>query len=298
MQRVLFGENCYLCQVKFEYMVQIGKRNKLKVSRLVDFGAYLEADYGKEILLPKRYITVPLKPGDEVDVVVYTDSEDRPAASTETPLAYVGDFAFLDVVAVTKVGAFLDWGLPKDLLVPFSEQKSRMREGGSYLVYLYLDHATGRVTASAKIDKFIGNVIPEYANGQKVNVLVFDRNDVGYRCIVDNLHYGILYDDEVYVPLHKGERMEAYVKQVRPDGKIDLMLGARADVRTNTLAERIYKVLVAKGGKLHISDKSSPEEIKDAFQCSKKDFKKAVGHLLKEGKIGISEDKKALFARK
>jgi hypothetical protein len=278
-------------------MVQIGKRNILKVTRLVDFGAYLDAGSGAEILLPKRYITSPLSPGDEVDVVVYTDSEDRPVASTETPLAYVGEFAFLDVVAVTKVGAFLDWGLPKDLLVPFSEQRSRMVQGGNYLVYLYADNASGRVAASAKIEKYIGNVIPEYANGQKVRALVFDRNDVGYRCIVDNLHYGILYDNEVYTPLRKGERIDAYVKSVRPDGKIDLMLGGRADVRTNNLAARIEKALKAAGGKLQVSDKSSPEEIRQVFQCSKKDFKKAVGHLLKDGKVGISDDKTALFMR-
>ncbi len=278
-------------------MVQIGKRNILKVTRLVDFGAYLDAGSGAEILLPKLYITSPLSPGDEVDVVVYTDSEDRPVASTETPLAYVGEFAFLDVVAVTKVGAFLGWGLPKDLLVPFSEQRSRMVQGGNYLVYLYADNASGRVAASAKIEKYIGNVIPEYSNGQKVKALVFDRNDVGYRCIVDNLHYGILYDNEVYTPLRKGERIDAYVKSVRPDGKIDLMLGGRADVRTNNLAVRIEKALKAAGGKLQVSDKSSPEEIRQVFQCSKKDFKKAVGHLLKDGKVGISDDKTALFMR-
>lgn len=284
---------CYLCT-----MIQIGKRNKLKVSRLVDFGVYLEADFGKEILLPKRYITEPLNPGDEVDVIVYTDSEDRPVASTEVPKAYVDEFAYLDVVAVTKIGAFLDWGLPKDLLVPFSEQRSRMKEGGKYLVYLYLDHSTGRVAASAKIEKFIGNVYPDYANGQKVHALIFDVNDVGYRCIVDNRHFGILYKNEVYREIKNGDRLDVYVKQVRPDGKLDLMLGGRADVRTNTLAERILKVVKSNGGKLAVSDKSSPEEIKAVFQCSKKDFKKAVGHLLKDGKISISDDKTALFARK
>ncbi len=289
----------YLCSLisNSTFMVQIGKRNRLKVTRLVDFGAYLDAGARAEILLPKRYITTPLAPGDEVDVVVYTDSEDRPVASTEVPKAYVGEFAFLDVAAVTKVGAFMDWGLPKDLLVPFSEQRSRMVQGGNYLVYLYVDNASGRVAASAKVEKFVGNVIPEYANGQKVSVLVFDRNEVGYRCIVDNLHFGILYEDEVYSDIHKGDRMEAYVKRVRPDGKIDLMLGGRADVRTNTLADRIEKAVRSAGGSLAISDKSSPEEIKATFQCSKKDFKKAVGHLLKDGKIGISPDKTALFAK-
>ena len=279
-------------------MVNIGKRNKLAVSRLVDFGAYLDGGEGKEILMPKRYIESPLSPGDMVDVIVYTDSEDRLVATTEVPLAYAGEFAFLDVVAVTKIGAFLDWGLAKDLLVPYSEQKSRMAVGGRYLVYVYVDNASGRVVASARIEKHVGNVIPDYARGQKVSALVFDRNDAGYRCIVDNLHFGILYSDEVYSPLKKGDRVEAYVKQIRPDGKIDLMLGARADVRTATLATRIEGALRNAGGSLAVSDKSTPEEIKAAFQCSKKDFKKAVGHLLKEGKITLSADKTALFAVK
>lgn len=279
-------------------MVNIGKRNKLAVSRLVDFGAYLDGGEGKEILMPKRYIESPLSPGDMVDVIVYTDSEDRLVATTEVPLAYAGEFAFLDVVAVTKIGAFLDWGLAKDLLVPYGEQKSRMAVGGRYLVYVYVDNASGRVVASARIEKHVGNVLPDYARGQKVSALVFDRNDAGYRCIVDNLHFGILYSDEVYAPLKKGDRVEAYVKQIRPDGKIDLMLGARADVRTATLATRIEGALRNAGGSLAVSDKSTPEEIKAAFQCSKKDFKKAVGHLLKEGKITLSADKTALFAVK
>lgn len=279
-------------------MVNIGKRNKLAVSRLVDFGAYLDGGEGKEILMPKRYIESPLSPGDMVDVIVYTDSEDRLVATTEVPLAYAGEFAFLDVVAVTKIGAFLDWGLAKDLLVPYGEQKSRMAVGGRYLVFVYVDNASGRVVASARIEKHVGNVIPDYARGQKVSALVFDRNDAGYRCIVDNLHFGILYSDEVYAPLKKGDRVEAYVKQIRPDGKIDLMLGARADVRTATLATRIEGALRNAGGSLAVSDKSTPEEIKAAFQCSKKDFKKAVGHLLKEGKITLSADKTALFAVK
>lgn len=279
-------------------MVNLGKRNKLAVSRLVDFGAYLDAGEGKEILLPKRYIESPLSPGDVVDVFVYTDSEDRPVATTETPVACAGEFAFLDVVAVNKVGAFLDWGLAKDLLVPYGEQKSRMAVGGRYLVYVYVDNASGRVVASAKIEKHVGNVIADYTRGQKVSALVFDRNDAGYRCIVNNLHFGILYADEVFRPLKKGDRVEAYVKQIRPDGKIDLMLGGRADVRTDVLSKKIEKALKASGGTLSFSDKSSPEEIKAAFQCSKKDFKKAVGHLLKEGKITLSPDKTALFAVK
>ena len=278
--------------------MELGKINKLTVNRLVDFGAYLDAGNGAEVLLPRRYITAPLAPGDEVEVMVYTDSEDRPVATTDTPVAQAGEFAFLNVVAVTKVGAFLDWGLPKDLLVPFSEQKSRMKEGGNYLVYVFVDNASGRVAATARIEKYLGNTYPDYTRGQKVDCLVFERNDLGYRCIVDNAHPGIIYENEVYTPLERGQRVEGYVRQVRPDGKIDIYLGGRADVRTEALARRILAAIKTNGGTLRLSDKSSPDEIAAMFSCSKKDFKKAVGHLLKAKKITLGDDKTALFAAK
>lgn len=271
-------------------MLKIGENNKLKVTRLVDFGAYLDGGEYGEILMPAKYIASPLQPGDEVDVFVYTDSEDRLVATTEHPFACVGEFAFLQVLQVNRVGAFLDWGLvAKNLLVPFSEQKARMNPGGIYLVYVYLDHATKRVVASSKIEKFIGNVLPRYKEGDKVRALVYQHTPIGYKCIVDNLHYGMIYENEVFRPLEVENTVDAYVRQVRDDGKIDLTLGERASVRTDSLSDRIYEAAVAEGGRLAMSDKSTPEEIRARFQCSKRDFKQAIGHLFRDRRILLGE---------
>jgi len=271
-------------------MLKIGENNKLKVNRLVNFGAYLDGGASGEILMPAKYIISPLQPGDEVDVFVYTDSEDRLVATTERPFAHVGEFAFLQVLQVNRVGAFLDWGLAaKNLLVPFSEQKARMHPGGIYLVYVYLDHTTKRVVASSKIEKYIGNVVPRYEVGDKVRALIYQHTPIGYKCIVDNLHYGMIYDNEVFRPIEVENTVDAYVRQVRDDGKIDLTLGERASVRTDTLSDRIYEAAVAEGGRLPMSDKSSPDEIRERFQCSKRDFKQAVGHLFRDRRILLGE---------
>ena len=173
-------------------MLNIGKFNTLKVSKIVNFGIYLDAGDNIEILLPTRYIAEPLSIGQDVKVFIYTDSEDRLIATTETPFTQVGKFSYLDVKSVNKIGAFLDWGLMKDLLVPFSEQRSRMKQGGRYLVYTYLDDTTKRIVASSKIDKFLCNTIPIYTKGTKVHCLIYDENDIGYKVIVENLHKGIL----------------------------------------------------------------------------------------------------------
>lgn len=271
-------------------MVEIGKYNRLTVKKLVDFGLYLDGGNGVEILLPARYIDSPLQPGDEMDVFIYTDSDDRLIATTEHPYAQVGEFAFLQVVQVNRIGAFLDWGLAKDLLVPFREQKSSMRQGGIYPVYLYLDDASKRVVASAKIEKYIGNTVPRYKRGAEVKALVLQHAEQGFKVVVDNLYSGMLYHNELFREVTVGEEMTAYVKQVREDGKIDLTLSDRCEERVGTLSERIYDRIAANGGRLSVTDKSSPEEIKALFQCSKKDFKKAVGHLYKERRIVITPE--------
>lgn len=271
-------------------LMKIGQFNDLKVSRVVDFGAYLTDDSGAtEVLLPARYITSPLNPGDTLHVFVYRDSEDRPVAVTEIPLATVGEFAFLKVKSVNRIGAFLDWGLPKDLLVPFSEQRSRMDEGGVYPVYVYLDHATSRIAASAKLNKFLDNVIPIYRVGQRVEALVWRRTPIGYACIVDNRHSGMIYDSSLYSDLKIGDRLSCSVSRVRPDGKIDLIPGGDARDRTQAVACRILSRLADLGGVLDLSDNSAPEEISSAFGCSKKVFKKAIGYLLKEQKVAIND---------
>ncbi len=277
-------------------MVKIGQWNTLTVSRTVDFGVYLDGG-NVDILLPARYIDGELSPGQEVEVFIYTDSEDRLIATTEHPFATVGEVAFLRVKSVNRIGAFLDWGLMKDLLVPFREQRARMHEGGVYPVYVYLDDASKRVVASAKIEKFIGNVIPHYRKGDKVRALVWRTTPVGLSCIVDNLHYGMLYSNETFMNLEPGMVVDAWVHRLRPDGKIDLRLAPPASgrLRSEQLASEILEQLAIRGGELPISDKSTPEEIKEAFECSKRDFKQAVGHLLKAGKIAFNDNGIALL---
>lgn len=270
-------------------MIKIGQDNRLTVAREVDFGVYLADDEGNEVLMPARYVGEDLQVGDTVDVFVYTDSEDRPVATTDVPFAKVGEFAFLQVTAVNRIGAFLDWGLPKDLLVPFAEQKSKMMQGGIYPVYVYLDHESGRVVASAKLEKHLGNVYPDYKAGQEVECLVVQHTLIGYKVIVDNLHWGMVYHNEIFTPLEIEQTVKAYVKSVRDDGKIDLTLSGSTGKRVHGLADRILEYIKESGGHIALNDKSSPDDIKAAFQCSKKDFKKAVGALYKERKITITE---------
>jgi predicted RNA-binding protein (virulence factor B family) len=277
--------------------IEIGKYNKLRITRFVDFGAYLtnsEVENGLEILIPAKYLDEENVVGDELEVFVYTDSEDRPIATTDIPFAQVGEFAYLQVVEVNRIGAFVDWGLVKNLLVPYSEQKSKMHPGGVYLVYIYLDANTNRVCASAKIDKYLGNAYPEYKRGEKVEVLVYGRTPIGYQVIVDNKHKGMIYANEVYREINVEEHLTAYVKHVREDGKIDLTLTTPGTAsRINSLSDLIIERL--KAGRLTVNDKSSPEEIKQQLHCSKKDFKKTIGALYKEHQIAIELDGKIVL---
>ncbi len=272
------------------FMIQIGRYNNLKVVKIVDFGLYLDGGDDGEILLPARYITELPQPGDEMNVFVYRDSEDRLIATTDRPFATVGEFAYLQVTAVNKVGAFMQWGLPKDLLVPFREQKVSMKQGGIYLVYIYVDDATKRIVASAKIEKFIGNRFPDYAPGTKVKALVYNHNELGYRCIVDNLYHGLIYQNETFRPVELGVEIDAYVKRVRDDGKIDLTVSPVASVRVERLAARILEKVRENNGRLPVSYHSSAELIQEMFECSKKDFKKAIGLLYKQRVISISPE--------
>ncbi len=275
-------------------MLKIGNYNTLRVARAVDFGLYLETESGKEVLLPRRYVTDQMAIGDELKVFVYTDSEDRPIATTDIPYATVGEFAFLDVRDVNDYGAFLDWGIAgKDLLVPYSQQRSRMNRGGNYLVYIYLDHATMRVAATAKIERYLGNVLPSYKRGQRVEALVIEQTPIGYKVIVDNLHRGMIYENEIFENVEIGQTLPAFVKSVREDGKIDLSLSDKAVRRTASLSDKILEAIAAEGS-LTLTDKSSPDDIRARFACSKKDYKKALGHLYKEGKITISAEKISL----
>lgn len=262
--------------------MNIGEYNSLRINRSVDFGFYLIDDQGNEVLLPKRYISSSMHIGDTIDVFVYNDSENRPVATTEQPKAVVGDFTIMKVKAVNAVGAFLDWGLAaKDLLVPFREQRVRMQAGRSYIVHVYLDHESGRIAASAKLDKFLDNKMPDYYHRQMVDVLIVQRTELGYKVIVNNLHWGMVYQNETYSSVNIGERHKAFVKQVREDGKIDLTLNKIEKIRVDDLSQAILSRMKDNNGTLDLNDKSSPEDIAKAFNCSKKDFKKATGQLYK-----------------
>ena len=266
--------------------MKIGEYNELRINRTVDFGAYLIDEDTHEVLLPKRYLTPEMKVGDTMRVFVYNDSENRPVATTEVPKAVVGDFALMRVKAVNKVGAFLDWGLSaKDLLVPFSEQRVDMQAGRSYIVHVYLDPASQRIVASAKLAKFLNQTEPDYYHRERVEALVVQRSDLGYRVIINNAHWGQIYQNETYQNVNIGDRFEAFVKQVRPDGKIDVTLAKIEKMRVDYLADRIEEYLKSHGGEMSITDKSSPEEINKVFECSKKDFKKALGLLYKQKKV-------------
>lgn len=278
-------------------MLKIGQYNKLAISRLADFGAYLDGGDGVEILIPSKYLVNVPEIGEELDVFVYTDSEDRLIATTEQPLIQVGQFAFLHAKdSHPRVGTFLDWGLTaKDLLCPFNEQRSKMVVGGVYCVYAYLDDATQRVVASSKIEKFLGNVYPDYRQHEKVNALIVKRTEIGYQAIVNNLHLGLIYYDELLHEPEIGATVTAFVKKVREDGKLDLTLKDTNGMRARNTAEEIIDMLKANKGVIHITDKSSPEEIAAAFGCSKKDFKKAVGLLYKQRIIEIKPNELRLI---
>ena len=257
-------------------MLQVGKFNKLKVVKTVDFGVYLDGGEKGEILLPRKFVPEQsCSEGGEIDVFVYYDSEDRLIATTQKPYAQVGEFAWLQVKSVNRIGAFLDWGVEaKDLLVPFREQNTDMQQGEFHIVYVYLDFATGRIVASAKLDKFLDNVPPEYEANQPVEIIVTQRTPLGYKVIIDNLHWGVIYHNEIFRPITIGEYLRAYVKQVREDDKIDVMLQLPGYEKIDPLCESILQKLNEAGGVLRLSDKSPAEEIAHYFQCSKKSFKK------------------------
>ena len=204
--------------------IELGKINRLKVVKFVDFGLYLDGGREGEILLPSRYVPEGVQVGDEIDVFLYLDSEERLIATTEKPKAMVGDFAFLQVAWVNNFGAFLDWGLMKDLFVPFREQKMKMQKGRSYIVHLHIDEESYRIMASAKVERYLSKEMPPYAEGDEVEILVWQKTDLGFKVIVDNRFGGLLYDSELFRHLQVGDRSKAYIKQVRPDGKLDVTL--------------------------------------------------------------------------
>lgn len=270
--------------------VELGKYNTLKIVKDLDFGIYLDGGDGLEILLPARYVPKNVKPGDEVEVFIYHDNEGRLIATTARPTAQVGEFRYMQVKAVNETGAFLEWGLMKDLLVPYKEQKTQMQMGKWYLVYVRIDNITGRIMASARIEKFLNNVPPDYQYNQEVDILVTDETDLGYRVIINNLHWGLVYFSEVFHRLEKGQELKGYIKEVREDEKIDISLVPLGYRKVEGIAGRILDTIKAQGGYIAVHDKSEPELIYSLFGCSKKAFKQAIGALYKQKMITIEKE--------
>ena len=270
-------------------MVEVGRYNTLKILKELDFGMYLDGGDGEEILLPTRYVPKDAKIGDKVMVFIYHDNEGRLIATTAKPYATVGEFQLMEVKSVNDNGAFLNWGIMKDLLVPFREQKAPMKEGRWYVVYVHIDHVTGRVVASAKIDKYLDNVLPDYAYNQEVSLFVAEETEIGYKVIINNLHWGLVYHNEVFKPLERGERLKGYIKEVRDDDKIDVSLTPLGYQKIGGIAEQILETLKTQGGFMEVGDKSRPELIYSLFGCSKKAFKQAIGSLFKAHKVAIEK---------
>lgn len=270
--------------------VQLGKYNQLPVVKEVDFGVYLDGDDDGEILLPARYVPDGCKPGDLLNVFIYLDNEERLVATTQTPYAQVGDFACLEVAWTNEYGAFLNWGLMKDLFVPFREQKMKMQKGRRYVVHVHIDEDSFRIMASAKVERYLSKDKPPYKAGDPVDLLIWQRTELGYKAIVDNRFSGLLYANEVFRTLEPGMKLEAYVKQVRPDGKIDLELQRGGARKVDDFADTLLAYIDRNSGFTPFNDKSPAEEIYATFGVSKKTFKKAVGELYRKRLILIEED--------
>ena len=270
--------------------VQLGKYNQLPVVKEVDFGVYLDGDDDGEILLPARYVPDGCKPGDLLNVFIYLDNEERLVATTQTPYAQVGDFACLEVAWTNEYGAFLDWGLMKDLFVPFREQKMKMQKGRRYVVHVHIDEDSFRIMASAKVERYLSKDKPPYKAGDPVDLLIWQRTELGYKAIVDNRFSGLLYENEVFRPLRVGQRISGFVRQVREDGKIDLSLQKTGRAQVEDFSTVLLEHIRTNGGHTPLNDKSPADEIYSLFGVSKKTFKKAVGDLYKRRLITLGED--------
>jgi predicted RNA-binding protein (virulence factor B family) len=269
-------------------MAIIGQRNTLAIVRASQPGLYLDGGELGEILLPGRYIPADLAPKQKMDVFVYRDSEDRLVATTETPNAMVGEFAYMKVVNVhPQVGAFLDWGLSKDLLVPFREQEFPLRIGDWAVVYVCLDVKTNRILASTRLNRHLNRDTPAYRDGQPVNILITSKTPLGYNAIVENAHRGLLYKNNLATALKTGAKLKAFVRTVRSGGKIDLSLDAAGYNRVAPLTNQIVEALERNGGQLDFDDDSSPVVIRQNFGVSKKAFKQALGKLYKTRRIAF-----------
>lgn len=271
-------------------MLRAGRIQKLTVSRISDYGLYLADEEQNEVLLPNRYISLTDKPGDEKEVFLYHDSEDRLVATTETPLLRVGEAGYLRVVDKTAHGAFLDWGLyGKDLFLPNRNQQGGIIAGRSYIVYLYEDSVTGRCVATCKLKSFINNDIITVAPRQKVDLLVASESPIGYRVIINNRHWGMLYRNQLFRPIAVGDRTKGYVRKLTEDNRIDVSLQQEGFAQVKDSAEVLLQLVRDNGGFLPLNDDSAPEEVNRLTQTSKKVFKRSLGMLLKRGAVTVDE---------
>jgi uncharacterized protein len=277
-------------------MAQVGKFNKLQVVKEVDFGVYLDGGELDTILLPKRYVPKDCEIGDWIDVFLYFDSEDLLIATTETPKVQVGQCELLKVIDINNAGAFMDWGLPKDLLVPYSEQHKPMEVGYSYVVYVFYDHDSDRIAASTRLQDHLAEESVWVKPKQAVNLLIAGRTDLGYKAVIDNRYLGLIFRGDAFRPLKIGERVAGFIKSIRPDGKIDLLISQATLQGDHALGEDIIRHLKTSGGVSLLTDKSDPDDIYRTFKVSKKKYKQALGTLYKSKRILLAPDKITLIS--
>ncbi|WP_367986460.1 S1 RNA-binding domain-containing protein [Vibrio sp. NTOU-M3] len=272
-------------------MIKVGQINHLEVVKRADFGVFLEAgDYGMT-LLPNRFVPEGTEVGQSLDAFLYFDSDNQLVATTETPIAQVGEWGLMKIEGVNSTGAFVNWGIKgKDLLVPFSEQRGRLSAGQNILVYVYTDKASGRIVGTTKFNKLLDKTPANYQQNQQVDLLIAERSDLGYKAIINGQHWGVIFKSDVFGKLFIGKKVKGYIKQVREDGKIDLALQKVGVDKMDDLSSKIVELLEKKGGFLPLNDKSTPEAIFSAFRTSKGTFKKTIGGLYKQGKIIIEKD--------
>ncbi|TFZ38504.1 GntR family transcriptional regulator [Pseudomonas syringae] len=274
-------------------MALVGRYNSLQIVKHTNFGLYLDGAQDGEILLPNRYIPkdVPTEDEDWLNVFVYLDSEDKLLATTEKPKVQVGEFASLKVVEVNSIGVFLDWGLPKDLLLPYSEEKRTLQAGDYCVVHVYLDKHTRRITATARLDRYLDKTPANYSVGQEVDLLVAEATDMGFKAIINNKHWGLIHKNEVFKFMRAGKQEKGYIKEIRSDGNISLSLQPVGAEAASSLNSKILAKLRENDGTLPVSDKSDPQVISGLFGVSKGNFKKAIGALYKQGQIVIHADR-------
>ncbi|HHF2938713.1 TPA: CvfB family protein [Vibrio diabolicus] len=272
-------------------MIKIGQINSLEVIKKADFGVFLDGDDYGSVLLPNKYVPEGTEIGDHVDVFLYFDSESQLAATIERPIAQVGEWGLMKIEGVNATGAFVNWGIKeKDLLIPFSEQRTRFSAGQTILVYVYTDKASGRIVGTTKFNKWLDKTPANYEVNEQVDLIIAERSQLGYKAIVNRKHWGMIFPSDVFGKLYIGKKLKGFIKQIREDGKIDLALQKVGVAKMDDLSSKILDLLEKKGGFLPLNDKSSPEAIFDAFRTSKGTYKKTIGGLYKQGKIVIEKD--------